>query len=177
MTGFVELDVRPILRAGGEPFAKIMETVKSLPRGQGLRLFASFKPTPLLQVLGSQGFTHQAREIGGGDWQVDFTPGTTAATGATQAAATGPATAGDWPEPAQELDNRLLDPPEPMVRILAATEAMASGEVLAALLCREPVFLFQELAKRGHAWRGAFEPDGKTYRVLIRIGGTPDAAA
>ena len=27
-----------------------------------------------------------------------------------------------------------------------------------------------ELAKRGHAWRGGFEADGKTYRVLIRAG-------
>jgi hypothetical protein len=47
---------------------------------------------------------------------------------------------------------------------------MASGEVLAALLCREPICLFPELAKRGHRWRGAFEPDGKTYRVLVRVG-------
>jgi hypothetical protein len=45
--------------------------------------------------------------------------------------------------------------------------------VLSALLCREPVFLLPELAKRGHAWSGAFEPDGKTYKILIRI----DAAA
>lgn len=176
MTGFVELDVRPILRAGGEPFGKIMETVKNLPQGQGLRLIASFKPTPLLQVLGSQGFTHQAREIGGGDWQVDFTPGS-AAGKAPQAAPARPATEGNWPAPIQELDNRLLDPPEPMVRVLAATESMAPGEVLAALLCREPVFLFKELAKRGHAWRGAFEPDGRTYRLLVRIGGTPGEAA
>jgi TusA-related sulfurtransferase len=77
---------------------------------------------------------------------------------------------GEWPDPIQEMDNRELDPPEPMVRILAATEKMANGEVLAALLCREPIFLFPELAKRGHAWRGGFEADGKTYRVLIRVG-------
>ncbi len=57
-----------------------------------------------------------------------------------------------------------------MVRILAATETLAAGEVLSALLCREPVFLFPELAKRGHQWRGAFEPDGTTYKVLVRIG-------
>ena len=39
-----------------------------------------------------------------------------------------------WPEPMKHLDNRELDPPEPMVRILAATETMQPGEVLAALL-------------------------------------------
>jgi hypothetical protein len=35
----------------------------------------------------------------------------------------------------------------------------------------EPIFLFPELAKRGHGWRGGFEPDGATYKVLVRIGG------
>jgi TusA-related sulfurtransferase len=81
-----------------------------------------------------------------------------------------------WPEPANALDNRDLDPPEPMVRILAATEEMKPGEVLSALLCREPIFLFPELAKRGHRWRGGFEPDGTTYKVLIRIGDGAAAA-
>ena len=61
-------------------------------------------------------------------------------------------------------------PPEPMVKILAAAEEMQSGQVLAGLLGREPVFLFPELAKRGHAWRGGFDPDGTTYRVLVRVG-------
>jgi TusA-related sulfurtransferase len=83
----------------------------------------------------------------------------------------------NWPEPIQELDNRELDPPEPMVRILATTEAMKKGEVLSALLCREPIFLLPELAKRGHAWRGGFEPDGKTYKILVRVGAARTAAA
>jgi TusA-related sulfurtransferase len=77
----------------------------------------------------------------------------------------------------QHLDNRDLDPPEPMVRILAASETLTKGDVLSALLCREPIFLLPQLAKRGHAWRGGFEPDGKTYRILIRIGAADQAAA
>jgi uncharacterized protein (DUF2249 family) len=170
MTTFLELDVRPILRAGGEPFEKIMQTVNSLQPGQGLRLFATFKPTPLLHVLGSKGFTHEARELDGAEWEVTFTPPDTAAQpGAADAVAVSPGDESEWPEPVQQMDNRELDPPEPMVRILAATEAMRPGQVLAALLCREPIFLFPELAKRGHRWRGAFEPDGKTYKVFIRV--------
>jgi TusA-related sulfurtransferase len=82
-----------------------------------------------------------------------------------------------WPEPIKTLDNRDLDPPEPMVKILATAETMQPGEVLAALLRREPLFLFPELAKRGHSWRGAFEADGKTYRVLVRIGAPKGSAA
>ncbi len=74
MTEFVDLDVRPILRSGGEPFAKIMEAVQGLAPGQGLRLFATFKPAPLFHVLGSQGFTHEATELDGGEWEVLFSP-------------------------------------------------------------------------------------------------------
>ena len=75
-TTFVDVDVRPILRAGGEPFEKIMEAVNTLRPGQGLRLLATFKPTPLLQVLGSRGFTHEAKELDGGEWEVLFSPST-----------------------------------------------------------------------------------------------------
>jgi uncharacterized protein (DUF2249 family) len=176
MTQYRELDVRPVLKAGGEPFAAIMETINNLAPGQGLRLKATFKPTPLFAVLGSRGFAHEESEIGGGDWEVLFTPTGEAPTGASPAPAGADAGEAAWPEPKLEMDNRELDPPEPMVKILAATETMAKGEVLAALLGREPIFLFPELAKRGHAWRGGFEPDGTTYRVLVRVGGGEAAA-
>jgi uncharacterized protein (DUF2249 family) len=175
-TTFVDVDVRPILHAGGEPFEQIMKAVNALKPNEGLRLFATFKPTPLLHVLGSKGFTHEAKELAGGDWEVVFSP-----SGATP---TNAAVIGDgavdesvWPAPVQHMDNRELDPPEPMVRILAAIEAMACGEVLSALLCREPIFLFPELAKRGHSWRGGFEANGTTYRVLVRVGKAKDGAA
>jgi TusA-related sulfurtransferase len=173
-TTFMDVDVRPTLRAGGEPFGEIMAAVNTLPPGQGLRLLATFKPVPLFHVLGSKGFTHEAREIGGGDWEVLFSPGGEETGEGAPAVA---ASDGDaWPQPAHEMDNRELDPPEPMVRILAATEQMQAGEVLQALLCREPMFLLPELAKRGHAWRGALEEDGTTYRILIRIGSAAGAA-
>ena len=171
---FMDVDVRPTLRAGGEPFGEIMAAVNTLPPGQGLRLLATFKPVPLFHVLGSKGFTHEEREIGNGDWEVLFSP--TGAVTEESAPATPASDGDDWPEPAREMDNRDLDPPEPMVRILAATEEMQPGEVLGALLCREPMFLLPELAKRGHAWRGGFEEDGTTYRIAIRIRGAAGAA-
>jgi uncharacterized protein (DUF2249 family) len=171
---FVELDVRPILRAGGEPFEEIMRAVAGLQPGQGLRLLANFKPVPLFSVLGARGFGHEAREFADGDWEVLFRP---EAAAVEAPLVVPPADDADWPEPVRHLDNRDLDPPEPMVRILATTETLNKGEVLCALLCREPIFLLPQLAKRGHAWRGGFEPDGKTYRILIRIGAAGQAAA
>ncbi len=174
-TTFVELDVRPILRAGGEPFGEIMAAVNALKPGEGLKLFATFKPTPLLHVLGSKGFAYQAKELDGGEWEVLFSP---SGAPAANAASVGNADRDEaWPAPVRHLDNRDLDPPEPMVRTLAALETMAPGEVLSALLCREPIFLLPELAKRGHSWRGGFEADGTTYKVLVRVGAAKEAAA
>ncbi|MCC7321399.1 MAG: DUF2249 domain-containing protein [Rubellimicrobium sp.] len=169
-TELAELDVRPILRAGGEPFGEIMGAIARLGPGQGLRLLATFKPAPLFAVLGRQGFAHEAREIGGGDWEVVFTP---AAASASPAAAPAPVSA-PAPAPAQQpgpvMDLRDLDPPEPMVRILAAIEGGAPGSTIVALLQREPAFLIPELDRRGHRWEGAFEGDGTAYRIEIRLG-------
>ena len=47
---------------------------------------------------------------------------------------------------------------------------MKPGEVLFAALDREPMFLFPELAQRGHEWSGNFAPDKSVYRLLIRVG-------
>jgi uncharacterized protein (DUF2249 family) len=171
---YYDLDVRPILRDGGEPFGAIMEAVAKLAPGQGLRLLATFKPLPLFQVLGARGFESAAREIGNGDWEVLFTPaGSPAPTSHPALQQNDPGAA--WPDPVREMDNRDLEPPEPMVRTLEGVEGLAPGEVIAVLLPREPVLLFEELQARGYAWRGGFEPDGH-YRVVIRSGGAEPAS-
>ncbi len=157
---FVEVDVRPILRAGGEPFGVIMQALEGLEPGQGIRLFAPFKPIPLFGVMGSKGFTCEAREIEGGEWEVLFQPANTSA----QAGSVVPEADG-WPEPVVDFDTRNLDPPEQQMRVLEATERLKAGEVLSALMLREPRFLFQELARRGHQWRGGFDPERTTYRI------------
>jgi len=51
---------------------------------------------------------------------------------------------------------------------------MDPGEVLFALLSREPVFLMPELEKRGHQWVGNYDETGTAYRMLIRIGETQE---
>ena len=111
MTHYVELDVRPILAAGGEPFGRIMEAVASLDPDEGLRLLAPFRPVPLFAALGSKGFTHEDREIGDGDWEVLFTPSV------APAATTPETSSARWPGPLMRLDNRGLTPPEPMVKV------------------------------------------------------------
>lgn len=174
-TALLDVDVRPILRAGGEPFGAIMQALEALGPDQGLRLFATFKPVPLFSLMESRGFTHEARELDGGEWEVLFRPEQVDG-GDEDVEPEFSTIEAAWPAPTRYLDNRDLDPPEPMVRILSALETMREGESLSAVLCREPVFLFPELARRGHQWRGGFEPDGTTYKVLVLVNcplGTP----
>lgn len=166
----LELDVRPILRNGGEPFAAIMEAVGRLARGQRLKLFATFKPEPLFRVLADHGFAHEASLLERGEWMVIFTPVAGARNTVVKSHAEAPET---WPDPAYYLDCTELDPPEPMVQILARLETTAEGQVLFALLGREPIFLFPELRSRGHAWVGDFDEEGEAYRLMIRAGVRP----
>lgn len=166
MPEYVDVDVRPILRAGGEPFSVIMAALERLAPGQGLRLYAIFKPIPLFAVMANKGFTHSEQALDCGEWEVLFTPAETKSEPAA-AVADGP-DLDDWPAPVVNLDNRDLDPPEPMVRIFGAAEKLGPGETLSALLRREPVFLFPQLEKRGFRWLGGFTPDGATYELTVR---------
>jgi uncharacterized protein (DUF2249 family) len=66
------VDVREDLRAGREPFHRIMAAVDSLAEGQELVLYATFEPVPLFRVMAKKGFAHRARQVEGGDWEVRF---------------------------------------------------------------------------------------------------------
>lgn len=168
MTDPLDLDVRPALARGEEPFAAIMAAANSLAPGQALRMIAPFRPAPLFNVMANRGFACTDRRRPDGAWEVIFTPVEAApAAGLAPGSAPGAAL---WPDPAQSLDLAGLPPPEPMVRILETLAAMAPGAVLFALLDREPMFLFPELAHRGHEWAGNMDPDGRSYRLLIRCG-------
>ena len=90
----LELDVRPILRHGGEPFGAIMGAVNRLAKGQRLRLYATFKPEPLFHVMASQGFSHEASPLEDGEWVVVFTPTGGERVAVVEASAEAPET---WP--------------------------------------------------------------------------------
>lgn len=162
---FKTLDVRPILAEGGEPFQAIMAAVESLAPGQGLTLLAPFKPVPLFTVLERKGFLHQVSELEGGDFEVRFTPRATEVL-ASEDIDDG----GEWPEPVRNFDFSDLDPPQPMVRILSELETMSPGEVMFAVLAREPLFLFPELTKRGHRWAGNYDSGGTAFRIMVKRG-------
>ena len=64
------------------------------------------------------------------------------------------------------LDNRGLEPPEPMMRTLAKLDELAPGDVLVIHNDRLPAFLLPELDDRGYAYE-AMEQDDGSYQVRI----------
>lgn len=69
--------------------------------------------------------------------------------------------------PPIELDNRGLEPPEPMTRILEALERLPEGGTLVAHNDRRPMFLYPLLQERDFVCDTEDLPDGSA-RLTIR---------
>lgn len=199
----VELDVREQLRNKQEPFQLIMDTVKTLQKGDTFVLHATFKPTPLLGLMKVKGFTHEVEQLDKDHWVVTFrhksnrdgnpedgeaaaaspAPGNATATPAGSGHAAAASTTDDanshpgatatdhahadlHAEPAQasgtvyELDNRGLEPPNPMIRTLKKLEQAKPGDTVRIHNDRVPMFLIEELNALGYPFEVDEQPDG-----------------
>lgn len=179
----VELDVREELRAGREPFSTIMTAVAALNDGEVLRLRTTFEPVPLFTVLGKRGFAHEAVAHGADDWSVWFWKPRLTALGARRSAGahaegSPSGAAAERRAPSAEnssydlgpneilLDVRWLEPPEPLMRTMAALETLPEGHTLVQLNVRVPQLLLPMLAERGYACE---VDESHADRVLVRI--------
>jgi uncharacterized protein (DUF2249 family) len=163
------LDVCEDIRAGREPFSKIMAAVAGLPSGQSLLLIAPFEPYPLFQVLAKQGFSHQSTKTPTGEWQVLFSrTGATSATTPVNTASS-PAPLRDAAQPAEilDVDARGLEPPQPLVTILETLSSLPPGAMLRARTDRRPMHLYAQLEARGFAGESNEQSDG-SFITLIR---------
>lgn len=66
-----------------------------------------------------------------------------------------------------KLDNRGLEPPQPMMRTLAALEELPEGEELIINNDRRPMFLYEELDERGYKHETIELEDG-SFQITIR---------
>ncbi|PLR82700.1 DUF2249 domain-containing protein [Bacillus sp. V33-4] len=64
------------------------------------------------------------------------------------------------------LDNRGLEPPQPMMRTLKALESLQQGRVLTIINDRRPMFLYEQLDEMGYTHRTVQNADG-SYRIDI----------
>lgn len=168
-----ELDVRAELRAGREPFSLIMAALRERQPDGAFAVRAVFEPVPLYAVMAKQGLAHHTERLADDDWRVWFYP---APEDAVQAPAHGAAAAEpaaqDAAAPADDtgvvvLDVRDLEPPEPMMRTLAALEQLPAGGTLVQLNVRVPQFLLPLLEERGFVYEVREQEPG-LVRVFIR---------
>jgi uncharacterized protein (DUF2249 family) len=170
----VELDVRAQLRAGEEPFSRIMATRRAVPADGAFAVRAIFEPVPLYAVMRQHGFAHFTQQLGDDDWRVWFfaapenaAPDASDAPAIPAHEAPHAASAGDTDAGVVVLDVRGLEPPEPMMRTLAALEQLPPGGTLVQMNVRVPQFLLPLLEERGFTYE-VREQDPGLVRVFIR---------
>ncbi|WP_297990014.1 DUF2249 domain-containing protein [Anoxybacillus sp.] len=67
------------------------------------------------------------------------------------------------------LDNRGLEPPQPMMRTLAALETLPKGETLTIINDRRPMFLYEQLDELGYLYETKESEDG-SFEITITKG-------
>ena len=72
LSKFKRLDVRPLLKVGAEVLPVILEKVQLLKPDEGLMVTAPFLPSPLIELLSSQGLAFKVEPGDGGSWIVYF---------------------------------------------------------------------------------------------------------
>ena len=142
----VDLDVRPELDAGRDPFNLIMKTLGNMKDDQVLHLIIIFEPVPLYTVMKMKGYDHSTEQTGG-LWHVYFYKG--------EASATVKADAGEGESKTSEpktieIDVRGLEPPEPMVRIIETLPQVDKNTTLLVHHHREPLMLYDKLEHLGY---------------------------
>lgn len=181
----VVLDVRPHLRKKLEPFQLIMDTVKQLDKDEWFELHATFKPTPLLALMRTKGYKHRLAKKAPDHWIVTFVHKSCRHLPDTEAESD----AAGWPdealadtegEPATDavelnrepqvyrLDNRGLEPPQPMVRTLSRLEKAQTGDRVIIHNDRVPMFLIEELRTLGHAFEIEEQEDGSAIVTIVK---------
>lgn len=174
-----EVDVRPTLDRGEEPFSQIISVVAQVPEGEQFVLFTRFEPLPLYTVLERRGFQPYARCLGPEDWEIRFFRGKPPAppparagsshTTAPEAVdATPPADAWAAPDVTLTIDVRELTPPEPMMRILEAVSKLEPGQRLLVHHARYPVYLMPRLEELGCKYTVQQRDDGGVDLLIQR---------
>ena len=149
----VEVDARPLQRAGDEPFSAIMAGIRRLGPGETLSLRSTFEPVPLYDVLGQRGFDYWPRQVASDDWEILIRRGAEGERVPQRARPPGPAPKAHRlavPSRTITIDVSELVPPEPLVRVMEALESLPAGESLLVQHVRRPIHLYTRLDAEGY---------------------------
>ena len=166
-----DLDVRPILNEGKDPFNLILGKVKALNAGQTLRIINDFEPIPLIQLLAKQGFQTWSEVLDGGVWHTWFFK----AEASRIPDAKVPGNSDDfdaWVKKfegrTKTIDVRHLEMPLPMLTILDELEHLPADHALYVDHKRIPVFLLPELEERKFEYRAKEIAEGDVKLFIFK---------
>lgn len=168
----VQLDVRPVMAGGTDPFQQIMDKINELKEGQALEVINSFTPAPLITVLKRQGYSAYTEMVND---QLVHTFFYIDPAAQKPFAATNESIRSHWDEInlrfADNLvfsDVRGLEMDEPIIRILAVLDSLPDGKALFVYHKKLPVFLLPELAERKFDYRVNEIAPGEVHLLIFR---------
>jgi len=166
----VELDVRPILEGGTDPFEAIMAKLKTMDESHTLLIINTFEPIPLLNILKKKGYAYETErpengvvhtylEKFDGEAKEESDEATVSELSFKQVEQ-------NFAGKMKEVDVRDLEMPMPMVTILEEIEDVAEGHALYVHHKKLPQYLIPELEDRGYKWVSD-EIDESNIKLII----------
>lgn len=168
----VTLDVRPVIEAGKDPLDLIVNKVKTLETGFVLKIINSFEPTPLMHLLGKQGFESYAEAISEDVVNTFFYKRSDISVlpeNKENDYAKG------WNDilnrfkgKLETIDVRALEMPLPMHTILEALTILPNDKALFVYHKRIPVFLLPELEEQHLSYRIKEISDAEVHMLIFK---------
>jgi uncharacterized protein (DUF2249 family) len=138
-----DLDLRPVLASGGDPFTLVLETARTLSPSETLHVVLDFDPTTLCAAMHSHGWSAETKRTADAALHVWIHRARLAE--AARAERQHP----QLRVPVQ-LDVRGLEPPRPVIVILERLVDLGPGAQLLVHDDHEPTILYDKLALRGY---------------------------
>ncbi len=169
----VDLDVRPDLAQGNDPFGKIMAAVAILKEGQILKITNTFEPFPIINVLKQKGFISRVENPSNSLYYIYFKKVSIDTSSQKDEMAYSESLKGNFDEVYEsfgnhtvEMDVRDLEMPQPMVQILEKLKDIPEGNCLFVHHKKVPQFLLPQLKERGYVYLTK-EIDEDNVKMLI----------
>lgn len=150
-----ELDVRPILEKGMDPFKHIMDELKNTPKDYALKVINTFEPIPLIKILNKKSYASHVETEGDNVVNTYFLKIETRQVEESSTLSTIYFVTKDelYKEKekyfdCKEIDVRDLEMPLPMVTILNELEELKENEALFVHHKKVPQYLLPELEER-----------------------------
>ncbi|MBS1511035.1 MAG: DUF2249 domain-containing protein [Bacteroidetes bacterium] len=166
-----QLDVRPSLAEGADPFKQIMKSLSEMKSGQTLLLINSFEPVPLIKILTAKGY-HSAVFHEHNDLVHTYIRKSDENNETLTRSAPNELQHKSFDEillkyrqVLVEIDVTELEMPQPMIKILDTIDHLPLNNALYVHHKKVPVYLLPELKERGY--QHVIVHEGTKVKMLI----------